>query len=194
MLERPLAWLLERIDPGRAYNVRYRDLRLLPSPPADLGARISHVLRSDACDLLLVHRDRDGMTVEERRAEVHDAAEIPRGNADVDVVPVVPVRMTEAWLMFDEGAIREAARNPNGDMPLGLPSGSAAESVRHPKEVLHSALSSASGLTGRRLRKFNSGSAVHRLADCIDDWSPLERFDAFSTLRGDLESVISRVN
>ena len=31
---------------------------------------------------------------------------------------IVPVRMTEAWLLLDESAIRRVAGRPHGDEPL----------------------------------------------------------------------------
>jgi len=58
----------------------------------------------------------------------------------VEVVPAVPVRMTEAWLLFDEAAIRRAAGCPNGSMPLELPSLKTSEDIPDPKTILHEAL------------------------------------------------------
>lgn len=36
-------------------------------------------------------------------------------------IPVIPVRMTEAWLLGHELSIRSAAGNPNGSENLELP-------------------------------------------------------------------------
>jgi hypothetical protein len=43
------------------------------------------------------------------------------GQTPVRHIPVVPVRMTEAWLLADEFAIRSAPGNPNGTQSLDLP-------------------------------------------------------------------------
>lgn len=63
--------------------------------------------------LLFVHRDAEGFDPQKRRAEIPDI-ELP-------LVKVVPVRMTEAWLAFDQHAVRLAAGNPAGNAELGLP-------------------------------------------------------------------------
>jgi hypothetical protein len=52
------------------------------------------------------------------------------------VVCVIPVKMTEAWLLIDEKAIREAAGNPKGRQPLNLPKPSKTEELSDPKETL----------------------------------------------------------
>jgi hypothetical protein len=44
--------------------------------------------------------------------------------------------MTEAWLLIDEKAIREAAGNPKGRQPLNLPKPSKTEELSDPKETL----------------------------------------------------------
>lgn len=61
-------------------------------------------------------------------------------SVDVAIVAAVPVRMIEAWLLFDESAIRLAAGNPNGTTPLGLPGMPRAESVPDPKLLLRDAM------------------------------------------------------
>lgn len=53
--------------------------------------------------------------------------------AGARVVPVIPGRMTEAWLRLDEAAIRRVAGNPNGRTKLGLPKLHEVESVADPK-------------------------------------------------------------
>ena len=104
-------------------------------------------------------------------------------------VPVVPVRMTEAWLLFDENAIRWAASNPNGSDPLPIPMREV-EDLPDPKDVLHEALRVASGLSGRRRQKFNVRDAVHRVGEYIDDFSPLRRLNAFQRLEEDLATAL----
>ena len=97
--------------------------------------------------------------------------------------------MTEAWLLFDERAVRQAAGNPNGVVDLDLPSGRA-DLLPDPKGVLHKALQLACGLTGRRLKKFETPQAVHRFADYIDDFSPLRRLPAFQDMENELLAVL----
>lgn len=99
--------------------------------------------------------------------------------------------MTEAWLLFDEPAIRFAAGNPQGKEQLELPGLSTVERVADPKTLLAQALRRASGLGGRRLRRWSQGEAVHRLSLRVSDFSPLCQLAAFRSLQEDLVRVIS---
>jgi len=95
---------------------------------------------------------------------------------------VIPVQMTEAWLLFDEVALRHAAGNPNGKNPLKLPELSKIEQIPNPKEILFQILREASELTARRLKKFNLAGARIRITELIDDFSPLLALRAFQAL------------
>jgi hypothetical protein len=90
--------------------------------------------------------------------------------------------MTEAWLLFDEAALRHAAGNPNGRNPLNLPELSDIEQIPNPKEILFKVLREASGLTARRLKKFNLPGARIRITELISDFSPLLALPAFQAL------------
>jgi hypothetical protein len=98
--------------------------------------------------------------------------------------------MTEAWLLFDEAAIRQAAGNPRSTTPLCLPSLDKVEDLPDPKTVLNEALIRATDKPARRLRKFRTGQAVQRLAELIQDYSPLRRATAFQALEQELQTVL----
>ena len=157
-------------------------------PKGALSERIAQALRLHPCDLLFVHRDADRATVAEREQEIRDAA-LTAGK-DL-VVCVIPVRMTEAWLLFDEQAIRNAAGNPNGRQDLQLPEPARCESIPDPKEVLHRAIQVASELPGRRRAKLSVPERVHRVAHGIDDFSPLLGLPSFRALQEDVATFIS---
>ena len=97
--------------------------------------------------------------------------------------------MTEAWLLFDELAVQRAAGNPNGRALLSIPVRDP-EAIADPKEHLRDALRQASGLSGRRLRNFSTSAAVHRVAEYVDDFTPLESLPAFQRLMNDLKSIL----
>jgi len=105
-------------------------------------------------------------------------------------VCVVPVRMQEAWLLFDESAIRRAAGNPTAHMPLRLPRLADVEELADPKSILHDALRTASGLRGRRLKAFSPHRAAHLAGDYIRDFSPLRGLPAFRALEAEIEAVL----
>jgi hypothetical protein len=125
-------------------------------------------------DILFVHRDAENQGLEPRLAE------IPR--IEHCVVRVVPVRMTEAWLLFDEQAIRAAAGRPAGRVPLDLPAVQRTETLADPNTRLKEALLGAAEVTGRRRKRLQQdlGSRAHRVAELIGDFTPLRKLPAFA--------------
>lgn len=107
-------------------------------------------------------------------------------------VPIVPVRMTEAWLLLDEALIREVAGRPSGTESLGLPKPLQAESVADPKEVLRSALETASGLSGRRLKQFRRRFSENRrlIFERLDPEGPVRRLSAWRELEHALDEAL----
>jgi hypothetical protein len=141
------------------------------------------------CDLLFVHRDAESQAPQARRIEIIDGL---RGVA-VRHVPVVPVRMTEAWLLWNESAIRFAAGNPNGTEPLSLPHPATLERLPDPKKLLHEAIERASGLNARRRSGLRTHQRVHRVAETIDDFTPLLAAPAFAQLQHDLRDALRQL-
>lgn len=153
-------------------------LQRLAKAPRSLNARIQCAVESYPCDLLFIHRDAEGDALEARSRQIDEALE-GRQLGGSKAVRVVPVRMTEAWLLFDEGAIRAAAGNPESRVDLLLPKLNAIERHADPKQLLHEALRSASECTGRRRDRLRVHARVHRVAELIQDFSPLRALPAF---------------
>jgi hypothetical protein len=150
-----------------------------------LSAAIERMMLEHRPDILFVHRDAEREALENRRAE------IPYSHG---VVRVVPVRMTEAWLLFDEAAIRMASGNPNGRIRLDLPVLSRHEREPDPKAQLEALLLSACQLQGRRRRIFlrDIGKKIQRVADYIEDFAPLRSQSAFTAFERDLRDSLSQ--
>jgi len=160
------------------------DPRPLAHPPRTLAEKIRRGREMFPCDVVFVHRDAEHRQPGERRSEIRRAAETAAaGDA---CLCVVPVRMTEAWFLFDEAGIRRAAGVPDGLALLGLPPTSRLETVSNPKSILHEALRVASGLSRKRLERFNVMRAQYRLADRQADYSPLRVLPAFQELETDI--------
>lgn len=182
-----LTWILRQHLPVRAPLElgQLADLGRLRGPrPTGLDARIRLAVEYFPCDLLFVHRDaetRDGY--EARYDEITRA--VRQANVPVASVAVVPVRMTEAWLLHDEPALRRAADRPSSTDPLVFPSRRQVETV-HAKETLFDLLVAAACLTGRRRRQFNPEQRRNRLADLIEDYSPLRHFRSFRALEAEV--------
>ncbi len=184
-----LVWAL-RQHSSRAFQPQWADLRRLPRPPSrKVADRIPVALELYPCDLLFVHRDGDNDGREKRVAEITGA--LSEKAKDQPAVCVVPVRTLEAWLLFDEDAIRTAAGNPNGSIQLDIPRWAEIERLRKPKGRLRELLKQAAELGARRRRGIRWGQAVHRMAELISDFSPLRKLPAFEAFEADLRQVLA---
>jgi hypothetical protein len=141
------------------------------------------------CDLLFVHRDAERESYATRVAEIRRC--LPGEPSEPPAVCVVPVRMQEAWLLFDEASLRLAADNPYGDMALSLPPLERVEEIPDPKETLYQLLNRACGLRPGRLRRFQPSVRIHRLAELIEDFSPLRSLAAFQALETEVATLIA---
>ena len=182
-------WTLKQIGGVPLSEGMRAEFGRLSKPPKGLADKLVKAIELHPCDVLFVHRDAEKQSAESRVAEIRDAlAALPR-KIQPPAVAVVPVRMLEAWLCFDEIAIRNAAGNPNGKAPLGLPSLKRVESRPDPKEDLRKALLAASELSGRRLKKFDTAAAFWRVVDCIENFSPLRELPAFQAFEKSIVSL-----
>jgi hypothetical protein len=179
-----LRWLLGEVASDRV-DLRWADLRSLRTPPKLLRDRLAAAIEYYPCDLLFVHRDAEHPDRLHLRRE-----EIDRANeTGVRHICVVPVRMLESWMLFDERALREAAGRPSGRERLDLPGSRSWATIADAKGVLHGALRAASGATGRRARQFDPDAAVHRLSNLIHDWGPLRQLPAFQQLEREVRQA-----
>ena len=165
--------------------MQWADFRRLPRPPRTLAEKIASVVTLYPCDLLFVHRDADTQPHAARVREIRDELAV---SAAQPAVCVVPVRATEAWLLIDEAALRRAAGNPRGRAPLEMPSLLTLETLPDPKGSLYALLRGASGLPPRR--QPHPPERIHRLADLIEDFSPLRRLSAFRALEREVLALL----
>lgn len=194
-----LHWLLSQYYPDTPINGEWADLARLLTPPNKLTEKILFSCRLYPCNLLFIHRDAENKSLDIRREEIAEAVTNAQDRLhesnEASLLPnhicVIPVRMTETWLLFDDLAIRKAASNPNGRVPLSLPSFKKLEHLPDPKKELHDLLCKASELRGRRLKKFKPREGVHRLAECIDDYSRLRNLPAFQALENEIRKLVS---
>lgn len=166
------------------------DFSLLRVRPKSLDERIRAALKLETCDILFIHRDSEKALPEERKREIVQAVEKLKTISTPPYVCVIPVRMTEAWLLFDVTAIRRAADNPNGRTPLKLPPSNRVEDHHDPKELLYDLLREASGLKGRRSAQFDVNVRVHYLADLITDFASLRSLQAFRIMETDVLNTL----
>lgn len=178
-----LEWLL-REHTTVGVSVEWADTSRVRSPPL-LSHRIQLALTLRPCELLFVHRDAEAQSPRLRRDEIQRA---------VPPVPphvcVIPVRMSEAWLLHDEAAVRRAADRPSGTVNLRLPKLSAVERHADPKATLYQALRIASERSGRRLRNFDCVQGAQRVSELISEWSALRALGAFQELEADVQGAL----
>jgi len=187
-----LTWLLHQHLPNWAIQPQWADLGRFPSLSNVLHQKIKMTVDLYQCDLLFVHRDAETISLNDRLVEVSAAVEEARQSTRLPpCVGVVPVRMTEAWLLFDTDAIREAAGNPNGTTHLNLPILTRLEDVPDPKTILHNLILEATELGTRRKRHFKVKGAVQRIPEYIEDFSPLRELRAFSNLEEEITRTIT---
>ncbi|MEQ8766587.1 MAG: hypothetical protein RL885_21925 [Planctomycetota bacterium] len=196
VLLHPVRWLLTQIS-ERPFEGTWADLSYYNAhsqvgdrASASLSRRICESLHAFPCERLIVHRDAEGQPAGDRRREIESA--VAATELTTPAVRLVPVRMTEAWLLISECAIRHAAGNPSPRTPLPLPRISKLEKLPDPKSKPKELLRKASEFEGRRLKKFKSreAQAVHRTAELIQDFSPLRSLSAFRQLELDLTAAL----
>lgn len=193
-LRRILDWVLNQVPdlPPSGFVSQIADLRGYRRPPSGLKQRIEAAYRQLPCDVMFIHRDAEAEAIGRRLEEIRRAAE----EADIPpYVPVVPVRMTEAWLLIDERAIRRAADNLHGTEKLPIPRLQRLEDQPDPKSLLHDCLVIASEKSGHRSDRFRRDlpGRVHRVADLIEDFSPLRQLPAFRSFEETARRVIQQL-
>ena len=141
-------------------------------------------------DLLFVHRDANNAGADARQREIDlavaAALNTPR------FVAVIPVHMTEAWLLLDETAIRKVVGNPSGRAPLDLPTPREAERRSDPKRILADAFLAASETTGRRRKRIQRDFARFRrqLLVNLPIGGPLEQLPSWARFLDDTLGAI----
>ncbi len=189
MLVPILEWLLKIHCPNIGIKVEYADPLRSRKVPKGLDHKIKYALLNYPCDCLFIHRDAEKEPPKNRRQEVRKAVDALGDEMPAAHVCVVPVRMSEAWLLFDEQAIRHASGNPNGQVSLEIPRPSAIESVPDPKRLLYELLTTASEPSRRRRKSFDPIRQSRRVAQLLDDFSPLRQLSAFRALEEDVRRI-----
>ncbi|WP_422755220.1 hypothetical protein [Micromonospora sp. WMMD708] len=192
----PLAELIESLFLERGIEVRLSqpDFSLLGKVHKDVRSRVTAGLRlvGAPVDLIVVHRDADNAGRSARLREITRA--IDSLHLDSLLIPVIPVRMTEAWLLLDEATIRLVAGNPMGRMNLALPKRHEVEALSDPKGFLQTCLLAAAGETGRRREAVRKRFSQHRrqLLQLLDPSGPVARLDSWKRLLEDINEIATQ--
>ena len=145
-------------------------------------------------NVLFIHRDADSAVADPRYREITEA--VQQAGYDGTWVGIVPVRMTESWLLLDAAAIRNAAGNPNGRIRLDLPSPAEAERIADPKSALRSAIIASAEVQGRRRRALTKRLPNMRdqLLETLPVGGPLEHLESWTQFRDDTVSALNQIS
>lgn len=169
-----IQWAIHRLDP---------QVEILEPEFAKRKGSVKEFLSAYHPDVMLVfvHRDSENRSLEERLVEF-DTTE------GSNIVPVIPVRMSEAWLLVNGPAIARAAGSSSS--VVDIPKVSAIENISNPKRHLDKLLLEAAGNPSGRRRKTFKRSMVNRrvsVASFITDFSSLEDLRAFRSFQQSLQ-------
>lgn len=168
------------------------DLRKAPSTNT-FAERIEMALRLTGCQLIFIHRDAENQSVGQRIEEIKAAWHAYRTQtgtaASLSYVPIIPIRMTEAWLLIDPKAIRAAAGFPNSKEPIDLPKPGKLELLPNPKQTLRNAVIKLLP-KGRRRRNYRPSRVAYDVAQAITDFSALRQLSAYQKFEADLLTTL----
>lgn len=189
VLLRHIDWALSRLT-ELPFIGEWADPSVFEDRRRDIASRVAQTVALYPCNLLFLHRDGDADGFAARREEVRDG--LRAAGIAIASVAIVPVRMTESWLLCDERAIRRAAGRPRARNELPLPSVRSIESQADPKDLFERCLAGASGCSGRRLEAFRRQIPAlrYRVAELIEDFTPLLEISAFQEFYRELEVAL----
>ena len=168
----------------------FEELQLIKGEQNDLASKVRYALDKFSLDILFIHRDTENKPWEDREAEIRRA--VPDDRLDL-VVFVIPVKMTEAWLLTDAAAIRRAVGNSNSKVDLELPTIKKIESCSA-KEVLFKALINAKEHGAQRRRTFKPDQYRYRVAELTSDLKSLRQIQSFKRLEDSLILCLTKLN
>lgn len=182
-----IQWIADTSFPEQAFRIS--EAREVIPAHGPLHLRLKKAYSSYEPHIIVCHRDAESMPMENRIAEITSAH--ADSNIPIPVVPAVPVRMIESWLLTNAHAIRCAADNKNGTVELNLPRNRDIEQIADPKQVLFNTLKTATNLAPRRLKQFDVHRARRRIASFLEDFNSLKRLPSFQKFESELIKAIS---
>ena len=112
-------------------------------------------------------------------------------NSCQNLVPIVPVQMTEAWLLADKILFKEEIGTNKSDNELGIEKDP--ESYSNPKSVLNNAISIELQETTKRRRKFNLGELYLPIGQKISTES-LRQLGSYKKFEDSVREVFKSLN
>ena len=189
-------WLLDDLFPEIPSSIAFADFRYVKAPPSkqNVKGQIEFAKEYYPYDILLYHRDGETTNIDIVKVRKGEILSQVNDEDKSNTVCIIPVKMMETWLLINAEALKRAAGNRNYTENLSIPNVNQLENIKAPKQLLQELLKQASGLKGRRLKKFNVHQSVHLLADNIIDYSPLRKLNSFLFFESELKQVLKKIN
>lgn len=133
--------------------------------------------------LLILHADADSETTERARTErINPALQFVSSHSGSEiceeVIPLIPVHETEAWMLADTDLLRRKIGTPLSDAELGLPTNP--ERVSHPKELLQDVILKVHASRSKRRRRELTISDLYQPIGSELDVIHLKRLTSYS--------------
>ncbi|MGI6878358.1 hypothetical protein [Microbacterium sp. gxy059] len=186
----PLVTALETLLVEAGFDEVYGEAHTKRGSVEDALAEMAE--NRDSFHIVFVHRDADRAGREARTSEIaRAAANIAWAEGDEPrIVPVIPVTMTEAWLLLNEAEIRAVCGNPRGSEALDLPKPHEIEGIADPKAVLFDVLRQAAPQGGRRRLTVQALSAWRsHLVERLDVHGRVRSLGAWQALEDEIAAV-----
>ncbi len=168
----------------------YEAIEYINCDTSDLTKKVLSVAENYALDILFIHRDSENESWDKRYQEIKAAT--PQ-SLEGKVIAVIPIKMTEAWLLTDAKVICNAVGNPNSTINLALPTARKLETCAA-KTVLLAALTDASGFGTQRRRKFRPEQFRHRVAELTVDLTLLRKIPSFQRFENTVKGLLQTLN
>ena len=161
--------------------------------PSGLTLKIKAVQKLyESIDFLVIHRDADSVGRDHRMNEIKSA--IASVSPSFDFVAMIPVRMTEAWLLVDQAAIIHAMERPTYNKKIIFPPIKKIEKLAYPKNLLLQIVQEIADLPKRRKNELNFPRIRKNIGEHISNYTILKILPAFALFEADLLSVLDKVN
>lgn len=125
-------------------------------------------------DALIIHNDADNRTFEQARRERFEPGlalvrQAPEEEVCSNLVPVIPIRMTEAWMLVDFDAMCEVLGTSLSSAELGIPARAVLfEDITDPKSTLSEVIRNINATRSRHRQMINLSAKYELLARRID--------------------------
>lgn len=124
-----------------------------------------------------------------------DAVDKSENNLCKNLVPVIPVQMSEAWMLCNVDLLMEKIGTKLSAADLGLPTKpSQIEKIANPKEIINEAIRKAKNQSTRRRRKELSISQLYSPISQELKIEDLMTLDSFVAFRDHVRSAFKKLN